>query len=290
MVSIYMDGTISISPGGIEMGQGLNTKVAQATSMALGVPMDLITLQVSSTATNPNSMTTGGSIGSELSVSATLDACKILNQRLYPLRKTLGNPTWAQLITAAYNAGVQLYASGFSNPQPSPNGPNQYNSYGVVCLEVELDVLTGEIQIVRSDVLFDCGISMNPAIDLGQIEGGFVQGLGLHLTEDILYTEDGQPVCDGTWEYKPPSSKDIPIQFNVTLLKNSQNAQGLLSSKAVGEPPLCMAAVGLFAVQHAVAAARNDISHREYFELDSPATVDHTQQSCLVDISQFVIN
>jgi len=207
-----------------------------------------------------------------------------------PLEKTLKNPQWADLIMAAYNAGVNLQGAGHVDPPPAPNGPNNYNSYGVGCLEVELDVLTGEIQIIRSDIFFDCGISMNPAIDIGQVEGAFVQGLGLHLTEDIIYSPSGELITNGTWEYKPPSSKDIPIQMNVTLLKNSVNANGVLSSKAVGEPPLTMACVGLLAVQHAIAAARSNIGKSGYFELNSPATVDKIQTGCLVDDSQFTLS
>jgi xanthine dehydrogenase/oxidase len=289
LVNIYSDGTIAISTGGIEMGQGLNTKVTQAAAMALGVPMDLITVHVASTLTQPNVTATQGSIGSELSVKATLEACKILKQRLEPIRNRIDNPTWKRVIQEAYNSGVYLQASSWTNPPPSPNGHSQYNTHGVACVEVEVDVLTGEIQIIRADIHFDCGISMNPAIDIGQIEGGFVMGLGMHLTEEIIYNPDGVLLTSSTWEYKPPLSKDIPIEFNVRLLKNATNENCVLSAKAVGEPPITMSCAGLFAVQHAIAEARCEIKKSGYFELDSPATVDKIQRTCEVDVSQFTL-
>jgi len=290
LVNIYSDGSVWVSTGGIEMGQGLNTKVAQAAAMILEVPVERITVYVASTATQPNVSATQGSVGSELSAKATMQACKILRDRLEPIRRQTAEPrTWERVIERAYNAGVHLQASAFTNPNPPNCGPYHYNSHIVACTEVELDVLTGEIQIIRSDILYDCGISMNPAIDVGQIEGGFVQGLGWHLTEDIVYEPDGTLLTNGTWEYKPPSSKDIPIQLNVKLLKNSTDENCVLSAKAVGEPPLTVSCVALFAVQHAISAARQNTNNSDYFELDSPATVDRIQTKCLIDDKQFIL-
>jgi xanthine dehydrogenase/oxidase len=289
-VSILLDGTVTISHGGIEMGQGINTKVAQAAAMSLGINLDQIVIQSTSTSIVPNVSPTGGSITSELCVKATLKACDILNDRLAPFRSQ-GNPTWEQLVQAALMAGVDLNAKGYVFPPNSPNGPQQYSSTGACCAEVLVDVLTGELEILKTDILFDCGVSMNPAIDIGQVEGGFIQGMGMHLTEDLLIDNDtGRIVSNGTWEYKPPCSLDIPIEFNVTLLKNSGNPLGILRSKAVGEPPLCMACCVLFAIQNAVSSARSDANTTGYFDFNSPSTVDVIQQACLVNIKQMTLS
>jgi len=291
VVNIYSDGTVTVAHSGIEMGQGIHTKAIQACAMSLGIPMSLITVVPTSTSAVPNAGASGGSVTSEFIVQATLLACAILNGRLEPVRKAVGNSaSWETLISTAVGMGVDLGAKGWFNPGLSPNGPQQYQSFGVNCTEVEIDVLTGEIQILRSDILFDCGISMNPAIDIGQIEGAFVMGLGYHLTEEMIYgtaNNPGELVTDGTWEYKVPSSKDIPIDFRVTLLKNSYNTFGVLGSKVVGEPPLIMSCSALFAAKHAITSARSDAGTTGYFGYNSPSTIDNIQQNCLVQISQF---
>ncbi|XP_067654508.1 uncharacterized protein [Haliotis asinina] len=141
----------------------------------------------------------------------------------------------------------------------------------------------------RVDILYDCGESMNPEIDIGQAEGGFVMGLGYWLTEQMIFDPTtGTALTDGTWNYKPPLAKDIPIDFRIQFLKNAPNPRGVLRAKAVGEPPLCMAASALFAVKHAIEAARKEISKDVFFPLDGPATVEAIQTACQVDDSQFV--
>jgi len=285
LINVYTDGTVSVSHSGTEIGQGINTKVAQTTAMMLGIDLSQISILDSGTLTVPNAQATGGSVTSELCSQAVMSACQTINQRLAPYRTS--GATWQQAVSAAISAGVDLQAKGWVNPGNSDLGPQQYSSYGATCLESQIDVLTGEIQILRTDILFDCGVSMNPAIDIGQVEGAFVQGLGYYLTETIDYDKDGVLTTNGTWEYKPPSAYDIPIDFRVALLKNSSNPFGVLNSKAVGEPPLCMSCSVVFAAQHAIYAARSDIGNTNSFTLDAPATVEQIQQNCLVDISQF---
>jgi xanthine dehydrogenase/oxidase len=150
-------------------------------------------------------------------------------------------------------------------------------------------VLTGEVTIRRSDILYDAGKSLNPLLDAGQIWGGFVQGIGNVTTEEMYYADDGRPYTDGTWNYKPPCSKTIPVEFNVVLLDYFKtdptsdlplDPYGIQSSKSTGEPPLVLANTVFFAIKHAVLAARQDAGVTGWFELESPATVERIQQAC----------
>ncbi|XP_066269181.1 xanthine dehydrogenase-like [Branchiostoma lanceolatum] len=154
-----------------------------------------------------------------------------------------------------------------------------------------MDVLTGEREIMRSDILFDCGESVNPALDIGQVEGAFVFGLGYWLTEKCVYDKDtGRLLTNGTWEYKPPTTKDIPADLRVTLLPNAPNPFNVIRSKAVGEPPLLMSCSALFALRQAVQSAREDSGlGDDFFPLDGPATVEACHQHCLVDSSSFTM-
>jgi len=288
LLSVYPDGTVNVNHGGIEIGQGIDTKVAQVVSFELGIPLSTIVITTPNTQILPNQAGTGGSITSGLCSWAAINACAQLNQLLTPVKLSLPqNATWLQVITQALNQGIDLQAKGRVNPGPSPTGPWQYNSYSVACSEVLLDVLTGEYQILRSDILFDCGISLNPAIDIGQVEGGYIQGIGLFMQEEILLAEDGSLISNGTWEYKPPCSQDIPIDFRVTLLKNAPNPFGVLSSKASGEPPVAAATCVFTAVRNAIQTARTAAGNTTVALMDAPATVENIQNTCLVNINQF---
>lgn len=134
--------------------------------------------------------------------------------------------------------------------------------------------------ILRTDLVYDCGKSLNPAVDLGQAEGGFVQGLGFYLSEDLQIDAAGRVASNGTWEYKPPCSADVPVEFNVEFLQNRPFAKGVLSSKASGEPPLVLATSVFVALKHAIAAAREDAGLQGAFQLNAPATVDVIKQAC----------
>ncbi|XP_076115153.1 xanthine dehydrogenase-like isoform X1 [Mytilus galloprovincialis] len=289
IVNIYAgDGSISIAHGGIEMGQGINTKVAQVCAYELGVPMDLIKIKANTTLANANDVTTGGSITSELCCLAVINCCQDLKTRMAPVKAKMKNPTWKEWTQKCIEDKVDL-SSRYCVFQPGTED-TRYNSYGVTCTEMEFDVLTGQHLINRVDILYDCGESMNPMIDVGQVEGAFVMGLGYWLTESVKFASTtGQLLTRSTWEYKPPMAKDIPIDFRIQLLKNAPNPVGVLRSKAVGEPPLCMSCSALFALKRCVEAARRDIQKDTFFPLDGPATVDRLQELCLVDPSQFVI-
>jgi xanthine dehydrogenase/oxidase len=287
-VSIYaVDGTVAIAHAGIEIGQGINVKVAQAAAKTLGIPLDYVKIKPSNSLSGPNSQTTGGSIGSELNVMGVVDACEILNDRIAPVKKKMGgNPPWKDLIQQCYDDRVDLSAKACVNE--STERLFQYFAYGTGCVETEIDVLTGETQVLRADILYDCGQSINPGVDIGQVEGAFVMGLGYWLTEDVKYDPNtGELLTHNTWEYKPPSSKDIPIDFRVALLKNAPNPVGVLGSKASGEPPQCMSSAIMFALKRSIFNARDEIGNKDFFALSGPATVDAIQQTCLVDSSQF---
>ena len=158
LVSISaLDGTVTVSTAGIEVGQGLNTKVAQAAAYFLGIPLTNISVVSSDSFITPNGQATGSSITSEVCCMAVQNACSMLNTRLTAVRQTMSNPTWQELVAQCYNLGVDLSASGWGSPPQSPT-PFNYQSYGMVASEVEIDVLTGEVQILQVDILNDCGI------------------------------------------------------------------------------------------------------------------------------------
>ncbi|KAL4223518.1 hypothetical protein ACF0H5_016989 [Mactra antiquata] len=288
-VSIYnSDGTVVISHGGIEIGQGINTKVAQVCSYELGIALDMIQVVSSNSFTTSNGGTTGGSRTSEICCSGIIECCKILNDRMAPVKEKMKDPTWVQLINECYSEGIDLTARYWTNPEQT--APFMYYSYGATIAEVDLDVLTGEHQLTRVDILFDCGESTNPTLDVGQVEGAFVMGLGYWLTEECKYDPQiGALLTDSTWEYKPPSSKDIPVDFRVNLVKKNPNPNGILGAKASGEPPLCMSCSALFALKRAIESARHDAGVDNFFPLNGPATVEASQQLCLNDPSQFVL-
>ncbi|XP_048242204.1 xanthine dehydrogenase-like isoform X1 [Haliotis rufescens] len=289
--NVYMtiyngDGSVAISIGGIENGQGINTKMMQVCAFELGIPMDTIKVKATSSLANSNSITSGGSITSDVNALGVMQCCQLLKTRMAPVKAKMTKPTWQKLVAKCFSEGVDLSASCSTYPS---GDFSDYNIYGVTCTEVEVDVLTGENQINRVDILYDCGESMNPEIDMGQAEGGFVMGLGYWMTEQMIFDpKTGTALTDGTWEYLPPLGKDIPIDFRIQFLKNAPNPRGVLRAKAVGEPPLVMATSALLAVKHAIEAARKEISKDTFFPLDGPATVEAIQTACLVDTSQFV--
>lgn len=154
---------------------------------------------------------------------------------------------------------------------------------------VEVDILTGQVTVLESNINYDCGTALNPCVDIGQIEGAFIMGLGYFLTEQVVTDASGRLLSNGTWDYKPPCSHDIPVKFSVNLLKNVPNAQGILGSKAVGEPPYAVASSVHFAVKHAVAAARVQAGHSGPFDLPVPASVMQVQQACMTDPSLYTL-
>ncbi|XP_017888813.1 xanthine dehydrogenase/oxidase-like isoform X2 [Ceratina calcarata] len=290
LVSLYArDGTVSVTHGGIECGQGINTKVAQIAAHTLGIDLSLVTVKPTNNLTAPNNMVTGGSVTSETCAYATLQACKELLNRLEPIKQQLGgNPSWQELLMAAYNKNVDLCAQYMYSTDDQDL--KAYPIYGVAITEVQIDVLTGQHVVERVDILEDCGRSMNPEVDLGQVEGSFVMGMGYWTTEDLIYDPStGQLTNNRTWNYKPPGAKDIPVDFRVYFRQNAPNNATVLRSKATGEPPLCLSYTVPIAIRYALDSARKDAGNNDpWYQLDAPLTTEKILLSSLTSKEQMI--
>lgn len=296
LVHVYTDGTVALNHGGTEMGQGLHQKVAQVVAQAFGIGPAQIKITATTTGKVPNTSATAASSGSDLNGMAALDACETIKTRLaafaaehwqekpeaiafLPGRVQVGAREigFADLVKAAYMARVQLSATGFyATPKihwdrkAGRGHPFYYFAYGAAAAEVAIDTLTGEYKVERVDILHDCGNSLNPAIDKGQIEGGFIQGMGWLTTEELVWDEKGRLRTHAPSTYKIPVASDRPRIFNVALLENAPNREHTVHrSKAVGEPPLMLAISVLHALSDAVASVGD---HRFCPRLDAPAT------------------
>ncbi|XP_050236886.1 abscisic-aldehyde oxidase-like isoform X2 [Mercurialis annua] len=298
-VSILSDGSVAVEVGGIELGQGLWTKVKQMAAFALssircdgvGDLFDKVRVIQTDTLSMIQGGFTAGSTTSESSCEVVRLCCVDLVGRLTPLRHRLeeqmGSVRWEMLIQQAYMESVNLSASSFFKPDFASM---QYLNYGAAVSEVEVDLLTGQTTIVRSDILYDCGQSLNPAVDLGQIEGAFVQGIGFFMLEEYTTNPDGLVMEDGTWTYKIPTIDTIPKQFNVEILNSGHHQKRVLSSKASGEPPLLLAASVHCATRAAIKDAREQLyswgcinQRPSTFELDVPATMPVVKELCGLD-------
>ncbi|XP_068088896.1 xanthine dehydrogenase/oxidase isoform X2 [Hyperolius riggenbachi] len=288
LVHVYTDGSVLLTHGGTEMGQGLHTKMIQVASKALGIPTSKIHISETSTNTVPNTSPTAASVSSDLNGMAIYNACQTLLERLEPYKKANPKGSWESWITSAYQDRVSLSATGFYkidgigyDPQKNQGNPSNYFSYGVACSEVEIDCLTGDHKNLRTDIVMDVGTSLNPAIDIGQVEGAFVQGLGLFTLEELKYSPEGNLYTRGPGMYKIPAFGDIPAEFNVSLLRDCPNKKAIYSSKAVGEPPLFLAASLFYAIKDAITAARAESGITGRFRLDSPATPERIRNACV---------
>lgn len=279
MVSIFHgDGSVLISHGGIEMGQGLNTKVAQVAAKTLNIPIDCIRFRPCDTMTAANGMCSGGSSTSDAIAVAVMHACEILLDKIKPVRDEMPGAHWPELISACFAKDVELTAHFIQKNAQQTN----YSVHGISCAEVEIDVLTGNVQLTRVDIYEDVGASISPLMDVGQIEGAFVMGMGFFLNENLVFDKQtGKLLTNRSWNYTPPGPKDIPIDFRIKFVKNSKNPVFILKSKATGEPPLAMTCVCLFALRNAIMAARKDAGVDEWLDLPAPATPDQIYLNCL---------
>ncbi|XP_006658306.1 indole-3-acetaldehyde oxidase [Oryza brachyantha] len=296
-VSILNDGSIAVEVGGIELGQGLWTKVKQMAAFGLGQLwsdrsqelLERVRIIQADTLSVIQGGWTTGSTTSESSCEAVRCACNILVDRLKPLKEQLqenqGAVSWDELISQAKMVSVDLSARALYVPGAS----GCYLTYGAAASEVEIDLLTGATTILRSDLIYDCGQSLNPAVDLGQVEGAFVQGIGYFMNEEYVTNSDGLVVSDGTWTYKIPTVDTIPKQFNVKLLSSGFQKKRVLSSKASGEPPLLLAASVHCATREAIRAAREEYhcsrpgSSPPFFDLQVPAIMPTVKELCGLD-------
>jgi len=296
LVHIYTDGTVQVSHGGTEMGQGLYTKIAQIVASELGLPLEHI--EVTSTRTDkvPNTSPTAASSGTDLNGQAARNAALAIKQRLIDHIVDThqvdaenvvfedGNVSWpnrrisfAELTQEAYMARISMSATGYYRTpkihydrEQAKGNPFFYYSCGASVSEVEVDTFTGTYTIPRVDILHDVGESINPAIDLGQVEGGFIQGMGWLTTEELVWGQDGRLQTNGGASYKIPAVGDTPKQFNVALLQDSKNHEAtIFHSKAVGEPPFMHGISVWSALRDAVWAAGGQQVNPQ---LDAPAT------------------
>jgi xanthine dehydrogenase large subunit len=280
LVLVYADGSIHLNHGGTEMGQGLMIKVAQVVADVFRVPIG--TVKVSSTRTDkvPNTSATAASSGTDLNAMAAKNAAETIRERLDAFAATdpeSAGWTFGELCRRAHLARISLAATGYyATPRihydrASHSGrPFLYFAYGAALSEVVIDTLTGEHRVVAVDILHDVGRSLNPAIDLGQVEGGFIQGMGWLTTEELVFDERGRLLTHAPSTYKIPTAGDRPPQMDIRLWERGENAEDTIHrSKAVGEPPLMLAISVFSALTQAVAAAAPG---KGLPKLDAPAT------------------
>lgn len=281
LVHVYRDGSVHLNHGGTEMGQGLNIKVAQVVADEFGLSLDLVKITATNTAKVPNTSATAASSGTDLNAMAAADACAQIKARLaaFAAEKYQANSNdvqfaggevlvagqrlpFTELVDQAYMSRVHLSAAGFYktpgihwNRAKGQGRPFYYFAYGASVSEVSIDTLTGEYQVDRVDILHDVGKSLNPAVDIGQVEGGFVQGMGWLTTEELKWNDKGMLTTHAPSTYKIPLASDVPRQFIVKLADWSENSErAIRRSKAVGEPPLMLAVSVVEALSMAVAS------------------------------------
>ncbi|SDN50985.1 xanthine dehydrogenase molybdopterin binding subunit [Pseudomonas jinjuensis] len=303
LIHLYTDGSIQLNHGGTEMGQGLNIKVAQVVAEEFQVPLEQVSITATRTDKVPNTSPTAASSGSDLNGMAARDAARTLKRRLAEFlaeregvapagvrfehgqvqvgEHRLG---FAEAVQAAYFARVQLSATGFYRTpkifydRDNARGrPFFYFAFGAAVSEVEMDSLTGEYRLLRSDILHDVGRSLNPAIDIGQIEGGFVQGMGWLTCEELRWDATGRLLTVGPATYKIPAASDVPADFRVELFERPNEEDSVYLSKAVGEPPFMLAISVWSALRDAIASLAD---YRVSPALDTPATPERVLWAC----------
>ncbi|CAH0550925.1 unnamed protein product [Brassicogethes aeneus] len=277
-VSIFHgDGSVAVAHGGIEMGQGINTKVAQVCAYKLGIPLNMVSVKPTNTLTNANCFITGGSVTSEAVCWSTIKSCQILLDRMKPVRDQMTNPSWKDLVAKCFDKNVLLSANSLWYANASKEIV-PYPIYAVGAVEVEVDILTGQHQVIQVDIIEDVGDSISPVIDIGQVEGAFVMGMGYYTTEKLVYDEKGKLLTNRTWNYYPPGAKDIPQNLNIKFPGNNPNPVGTLHSKAIGEPPLCLSVAVPLAIRNAVGLARKDgdLTKEAWYPFDGCSTIENT--------------
>ena len=296
LVHVYRDGTVALNHGGTEMGQGLYVKVAQVVASTFGLPLESVRCEATTTGKVPNTSATAASAGMDLNGKAAERAALTVRERLALFAAGLAGckpaavsfqdgqvsakgEKWAfsELVQQAYLARVQMSASGYySTPEirfdskARHGSPFFYFAYGAAVSEVEVDVLTGEHRLLRVDILHDIGESINPAVDMGQVEGGYAQGYGWLTSEELSWDEKGRPQVVGPATYKIPAAGDMPEDFNVAYWTEPNRSDTINRSKAVGEPPLMLAISAWSALSDAVAAASG--GGKTAVALNPPAT------------------
>ncbi|GAB1284986.1 Aldehyde oxidase 1 [Apodemus speciosus] len=262
LVHIYLDGSALVSHGGIEMGQGVHTKMIQVVSRELRMPMSSVHLRGTSTETVPNANASGGSVVADLN----------------------GLAVKAQ---TAFDQSISLSAIGYFrgyesdiNWEKGEGHPFEYFVFGAACSEVEIDCLTGSHKNIRTDIVMDVGNSINPALDIGQVEGAFIQGMGLYTIEELSYSPQGVLYSRGPNQYKIPAIRDIPTEMHISFLPPSERSNTLYSSKGLGESGVFLGCSLFFAIHDAVRAARQERGISGPWKLTSPLTPEKIRMAC----------
>ena len=297
LVHVYVDGSILVNHGGTEMGQGINTKVMQVVAHELGVDLGRVRATATHTGKVANTSATAASTGADLNGKAAQDAARTIRERLaaFAAQQYGGEANevrfaadtvfvnglalpFGELVAKAYLARVQLWSDGFYatpglhwDPKTMNGHPFSYYAYGAAVSEVVVDSLTGEWKLVRADALYDAGRSLNPAIDIGQVEGAFIQGMGWLTTEELWWNASGKLMTHAPSTYKIPGVSDCPEDFRVKLFENANVEDSIHRSKAVGEPPLLLPFSVFFAIRDAISAVGG---HKVNPPLNAPATCE----------------
>ena len=297
LVHVYVDGSILVNHGGTEMGQGINTKVMQVVAHELGVDLDRVRATATNTSKVANTSATAASTGADLNGKAAQDAARTIRARLaaFVASEFGGDPSevrfaddtvfvagqalrFGEVVAKAYLARVQLWSDGFYatpglhwDPKTMSGRPFSYYAYGAAVSEVVVDTLTGEWKLLRADALYDAGNSLNPAIDIGQVEGAFIQGMGWLTTEELWWNPAGALKTHAPSTYKIPSVSDCPEAFRVALFRNRNVEDSIHRSKAVGEPPLLLPFSVFFAIRDAISSVGG---HQVNPPLNAPATCE----------------
>ena len=301
LVHVYTDGSVQVNHGGTEMGQGLNTKVAAIVADELGVPFERVLSTASDTSKVPNASATAASSGTDLNGRAAQFAARQVRLNLAAFVAGLdgcgagavrfeggqvisprSTRRWEDVVGAAYANRIQLWSDGFYRTPKIHydkvtmlGRPFYYFAYGAACTEVAIDTLTGEYRVLKVDILHDVGRSINPAIDIGQIEGGFIQGMGWLTTEQLVWNDKGYLQTHAPSTYKIPATGDVPAHFQVRLWPEANREDNVHGSKAVGEPPFMLAVSVYEALRDAVAQAGGRPE-----AMNAPATAEEVLRTC----------
>ena len=296
LVHVYLDGSVRVHHGGTEMGQGLHTKISQIVADELGVPLASVLCSASDTHTIPNASATAASAGTDLNGRAAQFAARHVRDNLAAfvagldgcgagavefgggqVRSPKNTRRFEDVVQAAYANRIQLWSDGFYrtpkihyDKTTLTGRPFFYFAYGAACTEVAIDTLTGETRVLKVDILHDVGRSINPALDIGQIEGGFVQGMGWLTSEQLVWNAQGHLSTHAPSTYKIPTAGDVPEHFKVDLWPEPNREDNVFGSKAVGEPPFMLAISVYEAIRHAIASCRSGAVY-----LEAPATPEH---------------
>jgi xanthine dehydrogenase large subunit len=298
LVNVYLDGSVQVSTGATEMGQGVNTKIKQLVAEEFGIDPETVIVMITSTEKNNNTSATAASSAADMNGGAAVDACTRIRERMAEVAaKNLGRDdiahivfadghifddrdpgqryAWRELVRMSYLERVSLGERGFYSTKgidwdadSGIGSPFLYFTQGVAVSEVEIDRFTGAMRMLRSDLLMDIGKSINPGIDRGQITGAFVQGAGWLTNEELRYAPNGDLLSHSPTTYKIPNIGDLPEVFNVDTIINEENTVNIRGSKAVGEPPLLLGISVFMAVKNAF----RFVSGGEIPKINAPAT------------------